>query len=109
MSPLKVPPCIPKKSIRVLSLFDGISTGYYTLHHKLRLDVEVYYSSEICPDAIRVQKQNFHENIVPLGSVCNLTNERIDDLGQIDLLIGGSPCEELSLANPKRKGLLGKV
>lgn len=27
----------------------------------------------------------------------------------IDLLIGGSPCNELSLVNPNRKGIYGKT
>lgn len=27
----------------------------------------------------------------------------------IDLLIGGSPCNELSLVNPIRKGIYGKM
>ena len=92
-----------------MSLFDGISTGHYTLSRKLQLDIDVYYSAETCRDAMRVQRQNFQEHIIPVGSVSDLTIDRIKEMGRIDLLIGGSPCEELSLVNPKAKGVLGKM
>jgi hypothetical protein len=101
-------PSTDRPPVRVLSLFDGISVGYYVLTRKLGLEVEEYFSSEICKEAIRVQRQNFGEFITPLGSVCDLSESEIDKLGHINLLIGGSPCEDLSLVNPRRKGLFGR-
>ena len=98
-----------KKKIRVLSLFYGISTGYYILQEKLNLNIEVYYSSEIDPAALQVQRENFDGRVTPIGSVTDLTDDRLKGLGRIDLLIGGSPCSDLSLVNPKRRGLLGKL
>jgi site-specific DNA-cytosine methylase len=43
-----------------------------------------------------------------MGVVEGLTRQHLQKLGNIDLLIGGSPCNELSLVNPARKGLYGK-
>ena len=34
---------------------------------------------------------------------------QLNEIGPIDLLIGGSPCNELSLCNPARKGLGGRM
>lgn len=35
-------------------------------------------------------------------------NEQIAKWGPFDLLIGGSPCNDLSIVNPFRKGLYGR-
>ena len=32
---------------------------------------------------------------------------QLDELGPYDLLIGGSPCNDLSIVNPVRKGIYG--
>ncbi|XP_044014997.1 DNA (cytosine-5)-methyltransferase 3A-like [Aphidius gifuensis] len=93
-----------KNKIRVLSLFDGISTGFLALN-KLGLDVECYYASEIDPDAELVSLVNNGNLITRLGDVRNITEEKIRQILPIDLLIGGSPCNDLSLVNPKRRGL----
>jgi DNA (cytosine-5)-methyltransferase 3A len=68
------------------------------------IPVEVYYASEIDKHAEGVSKYNF-PNIVRLGDV-NQCNEW--DLPQIDLLIGGSPCQDLSIAKANREGLNGE-
>lgn len=93
-----------KRKIRVLSLFDGLSTGLLVLR-KLGLDVDVYYASEIDPDALLVSASHFGDSIVRLGDVRDITKEKIKEMAPIDLLIGGSPCNDLSLANPARLGL----
>ena len=56
-----------------------------------------YYSSEINDDAIKVTQTNFNKTI-QLGDI-----EAIDlnKLPQIDLLIGGSPCQGFSIAGKK--------
>jgi DNA (cytosine-5)-methyltransferase 3A len=83
--------------MKVLSLFDGISVARHSLGDR----VTEYYSSEIDPHAIKVSKKNYPD-IKRLGDV--RTVEFIPDL---DLLIGGSPCQDLSIAKKDRKGLDG--
>lgn len=90
--------------MRVLSLFDGISTGKVVLDN-IGLDVEEYYASEIDEDAILVAMVNHGDSVQHLGDVRSLTCEKLDKLGKIDLLIGGSPCNDLSIVNPARRGL----
>ena len=83
--------------MRVLSLFDGISAGYLALK-RAGIQVEKYYASEIDRYAISISKKNFPE-IIQVGDVTKLNAK---DLGRIDLLIGGSPCQGFSFAG---KGL----
>ncbi|XP_076760900.1 DNA methyltransferase 3 [Xylocopa sonorina] len=93
-----------RRKIRVLSLFDGLGTGLLVLL-KLGLAVDVYYASEIDPDALMVSTSHFGDRIVHLGDIRDITEERIKEIAPVDLLIGGSPCNDLSLANPARLGL----
>jgi len=86
--------------MRVLSLFDGISCARVALE-RAGIEVETYYASEIDKHAIAVSKKNYPD-IVQLGSVVGLTPPE-----EIDLLIGGSPCQDLSIAKKERKGLDG--
>jgi len=81
------------KPINVLSLFDGISCAMIALD-KLGIRVKNYYSSEIDKHAIAVSKKNY-PNIIQLGDIKNIKSK---DLPKIDLLIGGSPCQDLSNA-----------
>ncbi|KAK7070847.1 DNA (cytosine-5)-methyltransferase 3A, partial [Halocaridina rubra] len=94
----------PNRPLRVLSLFDGIATGLYVLD-KLGLDVEVYYASEINENANNVGLLNFSNRITHIGDVLTLSKKKLENMCPIDLLIGGSPCNELSYVNPLRKGL----
>jgi len=89
-------------------LFDGIASGLFILAKRLNIDVESYYSSEICQDAKEVQKLWFNETLTMVGSVTSLTKRKLDKLGTIHLLIGGSPCNQFSLVNPLNKSLYGK-
>ena len=58
-------------------------------------------AAEIDKNAIKVSEKNYPD-IIRVGSVVGLEVE-----GQIDLLIGGSPCQDLSIAKKDRKGLEG--
>ena len=89
--------------MRVLSLFDGIACGRLALK-RANIPVGVYYASEIDKNAIKVAKTNFPD-IIEVGDVTKLKFEAFK--GQIDLLIGGSPCQNLSICGD-RKGLEGK-
>ena len=88
----------------VLSLFDGMSCGQIALN-QLGLEVERYFASEIKPHAIKCTQHNFPDTI-QIGDVCKisyrdgiLTTENGDfEVGKIDLLIGGSPCQGFSRA-----------
>lgn len=95
------------KALRVLSLFDGISSGMVALE-RAGIPVEVYYASEVKDIAIRISKHNY-PNIIQVGDVTELTGDKLKALGKIDLVIGGSPCQDFSIANTKkgRTGLEG--
>jgi DNA (cytosine-5)-methyltransferase 3A len=74
----------------------------------LGIRVEKYYASEVDKDAINVSRLNHGDAIEQVGAVESLDSEKLSALGPIDLLLGGSPCADLSLVNPARKGLNGK-
>lgn len=79
--------------MNVLSLFDGMSCGQIALN-RLGVKYENYFASEIDKYAIAVTKSNY-PNTKHLGDVTKVKGE---DLPQIDLLIGGSPCQGFSFA-----------
>ncbi|XP_062060013.1 DNA (cytosine-5)-methyltransferase 3B isoform X2 [Lepus europaeus] len=103
----KLYPAIPaarRRPIRVLSLFDGIATGYLVLK-ELGIKVEKYVASEVCEESIAVGTVKHEGNIKYVNDVRNITKKNIDEWGPFDLVIGGSPCNDLSNVNPARKGL----
>uniref|UniRef100_A0A3P8U5D1 DNA (cytosine-5-)-methyltransferase n=1 Tax=Amphiprion percula TaxID=161767 RepID=A0A3P8U5D1_AMPPE len=105
--PHRVYPSIPanlRRPVRVLSLFDGIATGYLVLKD-LGFKVEKYVASEVCEDSLAVGSINHDRKIIHVGDVRLINQEYIDQWGPFDLLIGGSPCNDLSIVNPIRKGL----
>ena len=79
--------------MNVLSLFDGMSCGQIALD-KLGVKVDKYFASEIDKYAIKVAKANYPDTI-HLGDVRDV---KASDLPEIDLLIGGSPCQGFSFA-----------
>ncbi|XP_051578533.1 DNA (cytosine-5)-methyltransferase 3A-like isoform X7 [Myxocyprinus asiaticus] len=93
-----------RKPIRVLSLFDGIATGLLVLK-ELGIQVERYVASEVCEDSITVGIVRHQGRIMYVGDVRNVTRKHIQEWGPFDLVIGGSPCNDLSIVNPARKGL----
>lgn len=90
--------------MRILSLFDGISCGRLALE-RAGIPVEVYYASEIDKYAIKVSGKNYPD-IIRLGDVREIDFSRF--IGKIDLIIGGSPCQDLSIAKKNRQGLEGE-
>ena len=79
--------------MKVLSLFDGISCGMVALE-RAGIPVEKYYASEIENKAIKVSNKNYPD-IIQLGDINNWRNWNID-WKNIDLVIGGSPCQGFS-------------
>lgn len=88
--------------MNVLSLFDGMSGGQIALT-ELDIPIDKYYASEIDKYAMQFTIQNFPDTI-QVGDVRELDINKLD---KIDLLIGGSPCQSLSMVG-KRKGLSTK-
>lgn len=88
----------------VLSLFDGISCGQVALK-RAGFKPSVYFASEIDKYAIQITQKNFPKT-VQLGDVKNINFENFT--GSVDLLMGGSPCQDLSIAKNDRKGLEGE-
>lgn len=87
----------------VLSLFDGISCGQVALQ-RANIPVSVYFASEIDKYAIQITQKNF-PNTVQLGDVTKIDFSK---LVGVDLVMGGSPCQDLSIAKNNRKGLEGE-
>uniref|UniRef100_A0A8D0HJH5 DNA (cytosine-5-)-methyltransferase n=1 Tax=Sphenodon punctatus TaxID=8508 RepID=A0A8D0HJH5_SPHPU len=107
----KIYPAVPaakRRPIRVLSLFDGLATGYLVLK-ELGIKVDKYIASEVCEESIAVGTVRHEGNIKYVHDVRNITKRNIDEWGPFDLVIGGSPCNDLSIVNPARKGLYGKA
>lgn len=88
--------------MRVLSLFDGISCGHVALE-RAGIPIEVYYASEIDKYAIQITQKNY-PNTIQLGDINNIDFTQF--IGKVDLVMGGSPCQDLSIAG-KRAGLQG--
>lgn len=101
--------------MNVLSLFDGISCGRVALE-RAGIKVGKYYASEIKDIAIKCSMDNYPD-IIRLGDVKKvkyengvLSWEGGQEKVKIDLLIGGSPCQNFSQAMKveKRKGFDGE-
>jgi len=79
--------------VNVLSCFDGMSCGQLALH-RAGIKVNNYFASEVDTHAIKVTQANF-PSTRQLGDIQKVTGAQT---GQIDLLIGGSPCQGFSFA-----------
>ena len=86
--------------MNVLSLFDGLSGARLALE-KNDIKVDTYYASEVDQYSMAVSKYNYPD-IIQVGDIVNID---ISKLEKIDLLIGGSPCTNLSFAG-KREGMI---
>jgi DNA (cytosine-5)-methyltransferase 3A len=86
--------------MNVLSLFDGISCAKVALE-RAKINIKSYTACEIDKYAIQVSKKN-HPTVTHIGNV-----EDLKDAIPVDILIGGSPCQDLSIAKKDRKGLEG--
>lgn len=84
--------------MNVLSLFGGIECGHPAFLDN-NIKIENYYSCEIDKYAKAITRYNI-PNVIDLGDVTKLK----DLPKNIDILIGGSPCQDL---RPGRDGLRG--
>jgi len=97
----------------VVSLFDGIACARVAL--KLLGHKPTYFASEIESHALELTRNNW-KDVVQLGDIKEMKalmggkiaiGNRVERIGKVDLLIGGSPCQDLSVAKAKRQGLKG--
>ena len=79
--------------MNVLSLFDGMSCGQIALN-RAGIKYDTYFASEIDKYAIEVAKANYPHTI-HVGDVTQIGRPSSDN---IDLLMGGSPCQGFSVA-----------
>lgn len=90
--------------MKILSLFDGISCGRVALE-RAGIPVETYYASEIDKYAMSVA-QAMYPDTIQIGDVCKIDFTQY--IGKVDMIIGGSPCQDLSIAKQNRQGLQGE-
>lgn len=90
--------------LNVVSLFNGMNTGRVALENQ-GFKVNKYYSSEIKPYAIELTQYHYPDTI----QVGDVTKWREWDIewSSIDLILSGSPCQDLSAAG-KRAGINGE-
>lgn len=89
--------------MKVLSLFDGISCGMVALE-RAGIPVERYVAYEIEPNAINISKNNYPQ-IEHCGDV---TTADFTQYRGFDVVIGGFPCQDLSINKANRRGLKGE-
>ena len=94
--------------MNVLSLFDGMSCTQIALN-RMGIRPSTYFASEIDPYGIKVTQANFPDTI-QVGDVTKLKTSMVVCLWpphetwsdspdyEIDLLVGGSPCQGFSFA-----------
>lgn len=89
--------------MRYLSLFSGIEAATVAWHP---LGWECVAVSEIEPFPCALLAHHY-PTVPNLGDVTKITERDIQALGQIDLVVFGSPCQDLSVAG-KRRGFEGE-
>ena len=86
--------------MRVYSAFDGMSCGQVALE-RANIPVDTYLASEVDKYAMAVTQYNY-PNTVQMGDINRIYPNSFMD---IDLMIGGSPCQDVSFSG-KGKGLV---
>ena len=87
--------------MRYLSLFSGLEGSTLAWHHL----GECAAVSEIDPAACAILAAHY-PNVPNLGDISKVTERQIKDLGHIDIVVFGSPCQDVSIAG-KREGMEG--
>ncbi len=86
--------------MKYLSLFSGIEAATVAWE-QLGWEPVAFAEFEDFPKAVLA---HHYPNVPDLGDVTKITKEQIIALGHIDIVVGGSPCQDLSIAG-KRAGL----
>ena len=90
--------------MKVLSLCDGMSIAHIALD-RIGMHVDKYFAAEIKPVALKVTKENYPDTI-HIGDVNKVrykggilyTEKGNYNVGHIDLMVFGSPCQSFSIA-----------
>ena len=103
--------------MKVLSLCDGMSIAHIALD-RIGMHVDKYFAAEIKPIALKVTKENYPDTI-HIGDVNKVrykggilyTENGNYNVGHIDLMVFGSPCQSFSIAmkTDMRVGLKDKT
>lgn len=88
--------------MNILSVFDGCAGARQALDMN-NITPTNYFASEIDKYAMKISNKNYQE-IKQIGSICDIKGENYKN---IHLFVGGSPCQDLTLAGNK-KGLEGE-
>jgi DNA-cytosine methyltransferase len=83
--------------MNILSLCDGISAAHLALL-RAGIPIDQYFASEINKHCITITQKNF-PNTIQLGDIRNIN---INSLPDIDIIIGGTPCQGFSLAGNRK-------
>jgi DNA (cytosine-5)-methyltransferase 3A len=86
--------------MKAFSLFSGIGGFDIALE---RAGIEIVGHAEINKYAEKIYTRHFKNK--NWGDVSKIDAQKLPDF---DILVGGSPCQDLSIANTNRKGLKGK-
>ena len=89
--------------MKYMSLFSGIEAATVAWH-PLGWEPVAFAEIESFPCSVLA---HHYPSVPNLGSVTDITDDQIKALGHIDIVVGGSPCQDLSVAG-KRKGLAGE-
>jgi DNA (cytosine-5)-methyltransferase 1 len=88
-----------KRKLKVISLFAG--AGGMDLGFK-NSNFDIVWANDFNEDAVRTYKKNLGDHII-LGDITKIESEQIPGKkGEIDVVIGGFPCQGFSVANVKR-------
>jgi site-specific DNA-cytosine methylase len=82
--------------MNVLSLFNGISSGYVALE-QAGVSIMDYYSSEICQKAMMVTKEN-NLRVIEIGDIKEIS---FNSFRHVNLIIGGPECQSYSMAGKR--------
>ena len=89
--------------LNIISLFDGMSCGMLAAV-AAGINVATYLASEIEKAPMAVSNANWRDSITQIGNVLGVMDIITKpDFPLQDLLVGGSPCQDFSMAG-KRKG-----
>lgn len=68
------------------------------------------HSSDICKKALSVSISNYGSRITSqLGDIRSITEKHLNEISHVDFLFGSPPCNDLSKANPNRRGAAGTI